>query len=183
MKVTKLFVSLSFRTKLKNEGIDDASQSKTERSLQGSIGHLSESEIQFFDKWLKIINLEADEDELSLDSKNLWIKSIAERYTFEIVILEDTVQQQNVILFLLCLLFCREKEGKCIGELTLAIQNQDKFSSATFATFAIPEVKRKEVNAVCEKDFIILGNVREPCVSFGYVESIQDGLITVSLDR
>ncbi len=53
---------------------------RTEAKLLNSLSHLSQQELDFFNKWLEIIKLEADEDELNHTSKNLWLHSISKRY-------------------------------------------------------------------------------------------------------
>jgi len=56
------------------------SYTRTEKDLLGSITHLNAMEKEFFEKWIKVVNLEADEDEMTFDSKNLWLKSVLERF-------------------------------------------------------------------------------------------------------
>lgn len=90
------------------------------------------------------------------------------------------------ILFIIHNCLNRESCGKCIGYLSLTRQETNPKGTSTNLVFQIPEDRLHLAANFVEKDFVVIGTFKEPCVGYAFIEEINvetGSFIKVAIDR
>ncbi|CAG7820035.1 unnamed protein product [Allacma fusca] len=133
----------------------------SETKLQTAASYLQPDDLEFFQKWMKVITLEIEENGGAFHSRHLW-KSEAKD---------------------------REAKGTCLSNLEfkhispaeVLDSNGNRCYLLTLAKSNFVETKSKTL--LSEKDLIILSTQFEICISYGTIEAMTDTYVTLTIER